>query len=60
MSNYLLSVDLAKTLDRERWERAEKHRMLRQLQAGRTPVLNPLGSHIRKLAMALALVLKLR
>jgi hypothetical protein len=60
VNSYLLSIELAKMIDRERQAEAEKHRLLRQVQAERPRVLNRLGLYIDKLVMALALALKLR
>jgi hypothetical protein len=60
VSGYLLSVDLAKTIDRERWEAAERHRLLRQVQGERPGMLNRVGLYVGKLVMALALALNLR
>lgn len=60
MNHCLLSIELAKTIDHERVEVAQKHRLLRQVQAERSRVLNRLGLHIGELVMALALALKLR
>ena len=60
MSSCLLSIELAKTIDRERREEAEKHRLLRQVQTGRPRALNRLGLCVGELVMTLALALRLR
>jgi hypothetical protein len=60
MGDLLLSVKLAKTIGHKRQEEAEKHRLLRQIQAERPRVLNHFGLHIGELVMALALALRLR
>ena len=60
MSNLLLSVEYAKTINLEHREEAAKHRLLRQIEAGRPSVLNHLGSYIGELVMVLALALGLR
>jgi hypothetical protein len=60
VSNLLLSVEFAKTINQEHREEAAKHRLLRQIEAGRPHVLNHLGLHIGELMMALALALRLR
>ena len=60
MNTYLMNVELAKAIDRVRQDEAEKRRLLRQIQTGQASVQNHLGLHIGKLAMALAIALRLR
>jgi hypothetical protein len=60
MYSYQLNVELAKAIDRDRQEKAEKLRLHRQVQAGRPRVLDSLGLHIGELVIALALALRLR
>jgi hypothetical protein len=60
MNDFNLSIELAETIGRERQKEAEKHRLLRQVQAGQPGVTSHLGMHIGKLVMALVIALKLR
>jgi hypothetical protein len=60
VNSYFLSKELAKTIDRERWEAAEQRRLLRQVQGERPRGLNRLRLYVGTLVMALALALNLR
>jgi hypothetical protein len=60
VNNPQFSVDFAKTLNQADREEAAKHRLLRQIDSGRPRVFKQLGLQIGKLALALALALKLR
>ena len=60
VNSFLLAIELAKTINREHQEEAKKHRLLQQVRAERPGVLNYLESYSGRLAMALALALRLQ
>jgi hypothetical protein len=60
VNSYLLSIEMAKSINRERREEAENHRLARLAQAGQPNTLDRAARRFGKLVVALALALRLR
>jgi hypothetical protein len=60
VNSYLLSIEMAKSINRERREEAEHHRLARLAQAGQPDTLDRVARSIGKFVLALALALRLR
>lgn len=60
MNSYLLSIEMAKSINRERREEAEHHRLARLAQAGQPDTFDRVARRFGKLVMALVLALRLR
>jgi hypothetical protein len=60
MNDLTFSIDLAKTMVNDREREAQSYMLLRKVQTRQPQEANPLGRHIGRFVLALALALRLR